>query len=282
VHRSTLTAIVFLAACGGAAPQSRPSVPAATPSFPAASTPTASDARARAVAARVMDSLGGKEAWDRTRYLRFGFGGVRDGKWSGRTHHWDKWTGRYRVEGQTRDGKPFLTLMNLNTKEGVAWLEGKKLEGDDLKKALERGYGMWVNDTYWLLMPYKMKDPGVNLDYAGSEQIDGKTYDKLHLTFGKVGLTPGDQYWAYINHDTHLMDRWAYLLQDQPREAAPTVWLWQGWQKYGKIMLAPARIQVGGDGKLPLSDIAVFETLPDSVFTSADPVAAPAAQPAKK
>ena len=127
MHRSTLTAVVFLAACSGAAPQSQPSRPSfpATPSFPAAaSMPQKGDARAKAVADRVMEALGGKEAWDRTRFLRFGFGGVRDGKWSGRTHHWDKWTGRYRVEGQTRDGKPFLTLMNLNTKEGSAWLDG--------------------------------------------------------------------------------------------------------------------------------------------------------------
>jgi hypothetical protein len=134
-----------------------------------------------------------------------------------------------------------------------------------------------VNDTYWLLMPYKLQDPGVNLAYEGTTELDGKSYDKLHVTFGKVGLTPGDQYWAFINRDTHLMDRWAYLLQDEPREAAPTAWLWQGWQRFGKIQLAPTRQQVGGDRKLELSDIAVFETLPDSVFTSPAPVAAPAA-----
>lgn len=237
---------------------------------PAAGAPSAPSATA--IADQVMKALGGKAAWDGTHYLRFTFGR--------RTHHWDKWTGRHRLDGTTKEGQKYVVLENVNTHEGQAWLDGKKVEGDELKTWLDRGYGAWVNDTYWLLMPYKMKDPGVNLDYAGSEQIDGKTYDKLHLTFGKVGLTPGDQYWAYINHDTHLMDRWAYLLQDQPRDAAPTVWLWQGWQRYGKIMLAPSRIQVGGDGKLPLSDIAVFDTLPDSVFTSSGPVAAPA--PAKK
>jgi hypothetical protein len=220
------------------------------------------------VANQVMKALGGKEAWDNTHYLRFTFAGRR-------THHWDKWTGRHRVEGQTPEGKKYVVLENINTHQGEAWVDGKKVEGDELKTWLDRGYGAWVNDTYWLLMPYKLQDPGVNLTYAGTEQLDGNTYDKLHLSFGNVGLTPGDEYWAWINRDTHLMDRWAYLLQAAPgeqRAAAPTPWRWQGWQRFGKIMLAPTRAQVEGDRKLELSDIAVFDTLPDSVFTSPDPV----------
>ena len=74
-----------------------------------------------------------------------------------------------------------------------------------------------------------------------------------------MGLTPGDEYWAYINRDTHLMDRWAYRPPGPARSRGtePTVWRWQGWQRYGKIMLAPNRAQVGGDRKLELGDIAV-------------------------
>ncbi|HEX7181669.1 MAG TPA: hypothetical protein VF756_07490 [Thermoanaerobaculia bacterium] len=221
---------------------------------------------AEKVAGQVMQALGGKEAWDATRFLRFTFAGRR-------THHWDKWTGRHRIEGQTQEGQRYLVLHNINTRQGDAWLDGQKLDGDKAKEWLERAYQAWVNDTYWLLMPYKLRDPGVKLTHEGTEQIDGKTYDKLHLTFESVGLTPKDRYWAYINRDTHLMDRWAYVLQDQPADAQPTVWAWQGWQRYGKIMLAPSRSQVTGDRKLELGDIAVFDSLPDSVFTSPEPVA---------
>ena len=274
MHRSALTAVVVLAACsGGAAPRSEPSRPAipGAPSFPAAaSMPRASDARAQQVADRVMASLGGKEAWDRTRYLRFGFGGVRDGKWSGRTHHWDKWSGRYRVEGTNREGKAFVTLMNLNTKQGEAWLEGKKLEGDDLSKALERGYGMWVNDTYWLLMPYKLSDPGVVLTYAGEDRDNGALYDKLQLRFESVGLTPKDTYWVWVNRETGMVDRWDYVLNGET--VAPTTWRWTGWKKYGDIMLAGERTNAKDSGKILLPEIAVLDSLPDSVFTSPDPV----------
>lgn len=230
----------------------------------AQSTPTAGQ-----VADRVMQALGGKEAWDATRFLRFTFAGRR-------THHWDKWTGRHRLEGQSPEGQRYVVIQNLNTKQGEAWVDGKKQEGEAAKPWLERGYGAWVNDTYWLLMPYKLQDPGVNLTYEGRDQIDGRPYDKLHLRFQGVGLTPGDQYWAWINPETGLMDRWAYLLQPEPgKEPAkePTAWRWEGWRKHGNIMLAPMRRQVNGDRTLELADIAVLESLPDTVFTSPDPVA---------
>lgn len=210
-------------------------------------------------------ALGGKQAWDNTHYIRFNFLGRR-------THWWDKWTGRHRLEGQTKEGQHYVVLENVNTKEGSAWLDGKKLEGEKAQEMVKNAYAAWVNDTYWLIEPYKLRDPGVNVSYAGEEKLDGKTYDKLAVSFGQVGLTPGDRYWVYVNRDTGLMDRWDYILQDMPKEGPPTSWRWEGWQKYGNIMLAPHRVQVGGDRKLELTDIAVFDQLPDAVFTSPEPV----------
>ena len=100
----------------------------ATSSFAQGARPPAtvkpSDAKAMEVAGRVLKALGGREAWDRTRYLRFGFGLEKDGKFQGRQHVWDKWSGRYRVEGVTKEGQPFVTLMNVNSKEGRAWVGG--------------------------------------------------------------------------------------------------------------------------------------------------------------
>ncbi|HVT59213.1 MAG TPA: hypothetical protein VHR45_12515 [Thermoanaerobaculia bacterium] len=259
-------AFAALAAAGraqsspAASPTAAPS-PAAAPA--AASAPPAgnADPAAGAVAGAVMQGLGGQAAWDATHFIHFTFAGRR-------THTWDKWTGRHRLEGKTKEGESYVVLDNLNTHQGTAYLNGKLAEGEQAKKLVDNAYGAWVNDTYWLLMPYKLKDPGVNLSLAGQDQIDGKSYDKLALSFGQVGLTPGDHYWAWINRDTHLMDRWAYVLQDQPKDAAPTVWLWQGWQRYGKIMLAPTRVKAGGDGRLELSNIEVPETVPDTVFTA--------------
>ena len=249
------------AAPGAAAAPTAPAVP------PAAAT---SDPKAVAVAAASLQAMGGKAAWEGTHFLRFTFAGRR-------THYWDKWSGRHRLEGKTKEGESYVVLDNLNTRQGTAYIAGKPVEGEKASKLVEGSYGAWVNDTYWLLMPYKLEDPGVNLAYVGPQQVDGKPYEEISLTFGPVGLTPGDHYSAWFNRDTHLMDRWAYLLEDQPRDAAPTVWLWQGWQRYGKIMLAPHRVQPDGQKKLELSDILVAAAMPDAVFTAAAP--APPIQP---
>jgi hypothetical protein len=213
----------------------------------------------------LTQALGGRPAWDNTHYIRFNFLGRR-------THWWDKWTGRHRLEGDTKEKQHYVVIENVNTKEGSAWLDGKKLEGEKAQEMVKNAYGAWVNDTYWLIEPYKLRDPGVNLSYAGEEKLDGKTYDKLAVSFGTVGLTPGDRYWVYVNRDTGLMDRWEYILQDMPKDGPPLIWRWEGWQKYGNIMLSPHRVQVGGDRKLEISDIAVSDQLPDSVFTSPAPV----------
>lgn len=226
----------------------------------------AQDPKAQPVLDHLQQALGGRPAWDNTHYLRFSFAGRR-------THWWDKWSGRHRLEGQTKEGQHYVVVENVNTKEGTAWLDGKKLEGEKAAEMVKNAYGAWVNDTYWLLEPYKLRDPGVNVAYDGEETIDGKTYDKLAVSFGTVGLTPGDRYWVYVNRATGLVDRWAYILESMPKEGPATAWLWEGWQKYGNIMLAPHRTQVGApDRKLELGDIAVLDALPDTVFTSPEPV----------
>jgi len=220
------------------------------------------DAKADAVAAQLLTALGGQAAWNNTHYLHWTFAGRR-------THTWDKWTGQHRVEGTDKEGHKYVMIENVNTKEGKAWLDGKPVEGEALKKMMENAYGAWVNDTYWLIMPYKIKDPGVHLTYAGEDTIDGKAYDKLHLSFDHVGLTPGDEYWVWINQSTHLMDRWAFHLESMKPDEPASPWDWTGWQRYGKVMLAPHRTQVGGEArKLELGDIAVSDSVPANTWTA--------------
>lgn len=228
-----------------------------------------SDPKAIAIADQVMEAMGGKENWDNTRYIRFSFFGSR-------LHYWDKWTGRYRVEWKNRDGDSYVVLMNLNTRKGQSYVNGEPEQGEALEESLYRAEGAWINDTYWFLMPYKLRDPGVILSYAGTETVDGVIYDKLHLRFENVGRTPGDQYWAYINPDTRLMDKWIFELERKNDQGQPIrgEWEWHNWQRYGRIMLSPERVNPEGQKRM-MEAIAVFDTLPDAVFTSPEPVDIP-------
>jgi hypothetical protein len=226
----------------------------------------APDPKAMAVADKVVQSLGGQQAWDATHFLRFDFAVEREGKEVvRRSHTWDKYTGRYRLEAKTKEGKPFVVLMNINTKDGHAWLDGKPLEGPELKDYLERGYGIWVNDTYWLTMPYKLHDPGVNLAYAGEEKDSTQTWDKLSLTFDNVGLTPKDKYWVWVNRDSGMVDRWDFVLGG--KQEPPSSWMWKGWTQEGGIKLAPERVSMKDKMRIWFPTLTVSGTLPDDVFS---------------
>ncbi len=61
-----------------------------------------SDPEAIRIADQVMEALGGRKNWDKTRYLKWNFFGKR-------RHTWDRYTGNYRLEAGN-----LLVLMNLN------------------------------------------------------------------------------------------------------------------------------------------------------------------------
>ena len=96
-------------------------------------------------------------------------------------------------------------------------------------------------DSYWVFMPFKLKDSGVTLKYSGkSETADGKPADVLELTFKDVGRTPENKYHVYVDEDSRLVTQWDYYenaSDPEPRFQMP----WQNWQKQGGIMLSADR-----------------------------------------
>lgn len=213
-----------------------------------------SDARAIELADAVMEAMGGRDAWDATRYLSWNFFGMR-------THLWDKWTGDLRYEQGDS-----LVLMNINSREGRAFKGGVELAGEDLAKALDGGYRAWVNDSYWLLMPYKLKDSGVTLRYVGEQAMeDGRTADVLQLTFEDVGVTPENKYHVFVAKDTGLVEQWAFFRSasdEEPGFKTP----WAKWTRHGEVLLS------GDRGQRQLSDIAVYESVDRSVFEDPAPM----------
>ncbi|HVS16272.1 MAG TPA: hypothetical protein VMV46_20335 [Thermoanaerobaculia bacterium] len=214
-----------------------------------------SDPEAVAIADEVMTAMGGRAAWDSTRYLSWNFFGMR-------THVWDRWTGdvRYQV-GDT------LVLANIHSQEGRAFRDGEEVtDPEERAKLLDQTYKAWVNDSYWLLMPYKLKDSGVTLRYQGEGAMaDGRVADVLELTFEGVGVTPDNKYDVYVSKDRRLVEQWSFYTRyddAEPRFTTP----WAGWTRHGGVLLS------GDRGERQLSDIRVFEELPRSVFESPEPV----------
>ena len=130
-----------------------------------------SDPEAIAAADEVMESLGGRRAWDESRYLTWKFFGRR-------THVWDKHSGNLRF-----DSDEMLVLMNLSSKKGRVWKDGQEVtDSAVLEEALHNAESVWINDSYWVFMPFKLKDSGVTLKYFGKgETADGKPAVVYHF-----------------------------------------------------------------------------------------------------
>jgi hypothetical protein len=220
-----------------------------------------SDPRAIEIADRVMAAMGGRQAWDATRFLRWRFFGRR-------LHVWDKHSGDIRVEGvDSETDEPYVVLMNLHTLEGRAWRAGREVTAaEELAELLDLGEAVWINDSYWMFMPYKLKDSGVTLEYVGQGTMaDGRAADVLELTFCEVGRTPENKYHVYVAKDSSLVEQWDFYAQaadSEPRFRVP----WGNWQRYGQILLSDDR------GERDQSEIGVFAELPASVFESPEPV----------
>jgi hypothetical protein len=128
------------------------------------------------------------------------------------------------------------------------------------------GYERWVNDTYWIVMPFKLRDPGVHLKHARTERLDsGAEYDVLELSFDKgVGLTSGDRYWLYVNRGTRLLDRWEMLLQDQ--KPPPSAASWEGWTQVGPVRLSTLHRFEGKPVMIRFENVAAPATMDETVF----------------
>ena len=214
---------------------------------------------AEAIARSAMAAMGGEEAWNATRLVRFDWAVERDGEQLALYHHtWDRWSGDYLLTGKTREGQALEVRFNVDSREGEARLDGELLAGEDAAARLEQAYGRFINDSYWILMPWKWLDPGVDLRSLGERQHDGRTYDVVELSFDSgTGLTSNDRYLAWVDRESGRMERWQYVLQDEagePGEGEPTTWEWGEWiETESGMAVSTVKRRVGGEGDVRIT-----------------------------
>ncbi|MFB6258597.1 MAG: hypothetical protein ABEH38_07875 [Flavobacteriales bacterium] len=212
-------------------------------------------AKAERIAQKVLKASGGKKEWKNTRYFHWNFFGVRD-LW------WDKKDHRVRIEWPEKE----LTLVaDLDAMKGKIWKDSVQVT-DSAKKAklLETARRIWINDSYWLFMPFKMSDPGVHLKYLGSDTLDGNPMHKVRMTFEEVGVTPQNKYHVWVDRKDHLVRKWAYFRKRDDQEPS-MVTPWKGYSTYNGLKLSSDR------GEKKIQDISVPRTFPKGTFNALDP-----------
>jgi hypothetical protein len=206
-------------------------------------------------------------AWQTARYFAYTFNVEREGKVvASFPQRFDRITGDYRVSGLDPEGKKFEVIMNVNTKTGKAWLDGTQLTGDKATAIVNLGYRRYQNDTFWLLMPFKMREQGVKREYAYSrDDACGHTWDVVQVQFeSNFGISPSDMYWVWVNRDTGLIDYWDMKLTGAPPD--PVTVTFRDYRRIGELLISTRRDIASKKQLVRLDDLQVLPAPPKGAF----------------
>lgn len=216
-----------------------------------------SDQKAIEIADKVMEAQGGRKAWDELEVVSWNFFGARD-------LVWNKMTGDVRIESP-RDSTTYI--LNIHSMEGNVSVKGQLVSDSTKTNLLKRAKSIWINDSYWLFMPFKLKDSGVTLKYVGTDTtMVGANSDVLSLTFEGVGDTPQNKYEVWVDQSDNLIKQWAFF-RNSTQDSASFIRPWDNYQKYGQLKLSADRSDDSGP-----RDVRVFNKVPDNTFTSTESI----------
>lgn len=215
------------------------------------------DEKAAKIVESMMLAMGGEKNWNDLKYVSWTFFGAR---------HlvWDKMGGRVRIDSP-RDTS--IYLVNLHDHKGKIIKSGQEVtDPEELDQLIKRGESIWINDSYWLFMPFKLQDPGVTVTYMREDTMKGGIPSSvLELTFDSVGDTPGNKYEIYVDHRDSLIKQWAFF-KDANQETPPRIWPWDHYQSHNGLLLSSERSDSSGP-----SNVRIYDTLDDIVFESFEP-----------
>ena len=201
-------------------------------------------------AAKVLEASGGAQAWQNAAILQWNFFGRR-------LHTWDKQQNINYVSFV--DGSLDI-LLDIEKQTGRVWLKGEEQTNpDSLAKYLDIGNRLWINDSYWVFLPYKLRDPGTKLTYLGIDTTENQQLETLELVFtDSVGVTPQNKYHVYVDPNTDLMAGWSYFPNREDTIAQFRL-PWADYQQYGPLLLS------GNRGQYEITEIDYLEEWPEGL-----------------
>jgi hypothetical protein len=115
--------------------------------------------------------------------------------------------------------------------------------------------------AYWIALPWKLTDPGVNIRYEGDSI--------MHVSFGRgVGLHDGDRYWYYWRDRASPFPTDVEYIEQGKTEKERIVW--SEWQSFGRAVYSSKRTRVDSRGRVTrgflITNIKVNQPMPASLF----------------
>lgn len=206
-------------------------------------------AAADALAQEMLSALN-KPAWDELRYVQWTF-------FRGKHHYqWDKQQNHAIIKWDDIE-----VVMALNEVQGSVRKGGQALSGEEKQEHINTAWNYWCNDSFWLIAPYKVFDPGVERSVINEDRKKG-----LLVQYQSGGVTPGDAYlwWLDETNKPTSWQMWTSILPMQGIENS-----WEGW----KTLPGGAMVSTVHDGlpmKAEMSNVNAGMSPSDIGLASAD------------
>ena len=221
---------------------------------------------------RLWARLGGKDAYDRIRGLRFTFE-VEQGDhiYTSRTWLWDRERNRVRMDAGEGDGQITIQI-DLATGRGVALVGGVRAE-DPAEEEESVDYArdrFWSADSFWLLLPWKLRDPGVRLELLDDYEVEGRPHKVIEMTFEPgTGVTSGDRFHLFLDAESAELTRFAFHLQSMREDQEMSIFDWDEWVEVAgvrfsterRMRVPPQRVLIRGLEALDVIDESLFGEL---------------------
>jgi hypothetical protein len=157
--------------------------------------------------------------------------------WSHRDAHHYIWDKKSQMVSVKWDNNTVL----LNLKE---WNYGKAYANNTLviDKQLDvlrgKAYSYFCNDSFWLVAPYKIFEPGVSRSIVVNEDKS----ESLLVSYGEGGVTPGDSYlWSFDeNHLPKSYKMWVKIIPIGGVSAT-----WDGWVQTKTGFMVATKHKIG-------------------------------------
>jgi hypothetical protein len=168
-------------------------------------------AEAEILAVKMLDALN-YEAYQKTNYI----------EWTFRNKHHYKWEKDKNICAvYWKDYKVVLHLNNIENSK--VYVHNFNIKGEIEKELLEKAISNFNNDSFWLVAPYKIYDPGTERRLITLENGD----KGLLVTYTSGGSTPGDSYLWILddNSKPKSFKIWASSLPLKGVEASWSDWV---------------------------------------------------------
>jgi hypothetical protein len=161
--------------------------------------------KANALADKILKAIN-NEAYKKTRFLEWSFGGKRSFKWDKEKNSVAVFWDTIRVNLHTRNKKKSTVFFN-NIQQETA-----------NSATVEKAWHIFNNDSFWLVAPHKLFEKGI---IRSIQKVDGK--DALFVKYTTGGSTPGDSYlWLLDEH--HIPESYKMFVPSMNMNGINATW----------------------------------------------------------